>query len=471
MKRIISVFLIITFSIIYIFRACNMDKEVEVSPNHNVSSGRAAGESATGGAIVNENFTGQSDNRGDTKTDTKEMERRSTVIDETGKKCTLKLDGSSIDTTDYVGVSPSACWFGNIVWSQVYKNHFFYVCYKYMDNGYEYSVYKDKGEKLGAITLQYDSSLVNLCIYKDKFYIVLDANLGGYLGEYRPSSVSIVRQIGTLDLNEGKMKVIYNVYNYEGHPRDGWSLANFNYYMPYIFYGDKIYFVTKDKEGDWTLALLGMDERTKKEIVCKYDKINTKHITEKLYFMNHKIYYGEQKGQKIKIYCFDLENCEKSTVLSFHCKKDRNASLGVQIDESYLYCDDYIIPINGGKIVKKSLQYLSEDSFVHNSKYIFYLDTKYKLHRVDKGNLQKDTVVSNNKFFSADCTENELYLKGYDKKWFESDYYKSLMGRYAEGEKEYDYDIDDCTAYEVDNEEMVLYTMDFDGANLRKIKY
>ena len=135
----------------------------------------------------------------------------------------------------------------------------------------------------------------------------------------------------------------------------------------------------------------------------------------------------------------------------------------------YIYSQEYIIPLNGGKMIKKPVQYLHGSAYVHNGKYIFYLDKNYKLHKVDKTNLQNDIVISEEKFFSVDCTEKELYLRKYDKKWFENSGYKSILGVYAEGEKKYDFNPEDTDSDDIVDEEMDLYTMDFDGTNLRKI--
>ncbi len=442
--------------------ACGIKSELEKSPAPSSISGSAVSENATSENIFGEeDITKQDGGKTDSEDTAKGAKSKPpTIIDERGEKCTLKLDRSSIDADD-VGTIPSSCWFGDVIWNQVYKNHFYYVCYEWADDGYEYILYKDRGEKLVTFRFPYYSSDdIDICIYNNRFYLVLPGVDGQHIRE----------RIGTLNLNTGEVSMVHNVTDFEkSYPL--WSRGNFNYYDSYIFYGDKIYFVGNDKNFKRSLITWNIAENFERQTVCNYDKIRKdQDSTGNLFFMNHKIYYGVQKGQEMKLYCFDLENCKKELILSFHCKKERNVSIDVQMDESYLYCEDYIIPINGGKIVNKPLQYLSGDSFVHNSKYIFYLDTKYKLHRVDKKDLQKDKVISNKKFFSVNCTENDLYLKKYDKKWFEADFYKSLMGDYAEGEKEFNYDIDDCTADEVDNEEMDLYTMDFDGTNLEKIE-
>lgn len=426
--------------------SCNLQNQAEIQLDFKSVSGSAVSGSATSSK----------------NTDKGANSKPTTVIDETGQKCTLKID--TINSDD-VGTIPSSCWFGNVIWNQVYKNHFYYVCYnKWTDNGYEYSLYKDKGEKLATFQLLYESDAIDMCIFNNTLYLILtgDDSEGGTHG------VCSREKIGMLNLGTGEISIIYNITDYETPYSLVVAGGNFNYWESYIFYGDKIYFVGNDSNFERSLIAWNIEENFKRQKICKYNKIR-ENRNGKLFFMNDKIYYGERKGQKINLYCFDLDNCKKNLILSFHCKEKRSVAIDIQMDENYLYCNNYIVPINGGKIVNKPLQYLSGDSFVHNSKYIFYLDTKYKLHRVDKKNLQKDTVISDKKFFSIDCTENELYLKKYDKKWFEDDLYKSLMGDYAEGEKEYDYDIDDCTVDEVDNEEMELYTMDFDGTDLEKI--
>ena len=446
-----------------------MDKGVGVSPNHNVSSGRAAGESATGGAIVNENFTGQSDNREDTKTDTKEMERRSTVIDETGKKCTLKLDGSSKDFDD-ISVSPSASWFGNVVWSQVYKNHYYYACLSKNEHNDEYTIYKDSSEKVGSFivdyskyTLAYSNYSIALCIYKDTFYIVIEGSFATGLIEHTGSTM-IVRQIGTIDFTQKKPVIIYNVFNFSNHSvASGWTNINFKSCMPYIFYRNEIYFKSAD-----TLSLIRMNESSEKKEICNYKKLG-RDLNGHLFFMDNKIYYGIEKGKTVKLFCYNLNENSRKKILEYNRKDKSKNIIDIEIDNMYIYSQEYIIPLNGGKMIKKPVQYLHGSAYVHNGKYIFYLDKNYKLHKVDKTNLQNDIVISEEKFFSVDCTEKELYLRKYDKKWFENSGYKSILGVYAEGEKKYDFNPEDTDSDDIVDEEMDLYTMDFDGTNLRKI--
>ena len=87
--------------------------------------------------------------------------------------------------------------------------------------------------------------------------------------------------------------------------------------------------------------------------------------------------------------------------------------------------------------------------FAHNDKYIFYIDSKYKLHRVDKDNLQKDKIISKKKFWGVYCTNNELYLKKY---------YKDMEDFFNKKEEESE---SDPRLFRVG-----IYVMDFDGKEI-----
>lgn len=450
--------------------ACGMNKGKEISPIHNISSGRAIGESVTGGAIVNQSIAEQSYYKDDIKTDTTETKSKfTTIIDETGNKSTLKLDKRNINFDD-ISVSPSMSWFGDVVWSQVYKNHYYYAYLSKNDHDDEYTIYKDYGEKVGSFivdyskyNLAYSNYTIALCIYKDIFYIIIEGSFLTGLIEHTGSTM-IVRQIGTIDFTQKKPVIIHNVFNFSNHSvASGWTNVNLKSCMPYTFYHNEIYFKSID-----TLSIIRMKERSEKKEICNYKKLG-KNMDGHLFFMDNKIYYGIEKGKTVKLYCYNLNKNSRQMILEYNRKDKSKNIIDIEIDNMYIYSQEYIIPLNGGKMVKKPVQYLYGNAFVHNEKYIFYLDRNYKLHKVDKKNLQKDKVISKEKFFSVDCTEKELYLRKYEKKWYENRGYKSILGNYAEGDEKYNFNPEDADSDDIVDEEMDIYIMNFDGTDLRKI--
>ncbi len=92
-----------------------------------------------------------------------------------------------------------------------------------------------------------------------------------------------------------------------------------------------------------------------------------------------------------------------------------NDSVLLSVDDDYIYCQDMAIPRKGGKmqpLLKSALRlkYGGTVLLSSNKKYIFYLDKKYRLHRIDKRTGQ-DVLISEKKLMSVQCMENQIYVK------------------------------------------------------------
>lgn len=52
-----------------------------------------------------------------------------------------------------------------------------------------------------------------------------------------------------------------------------------------------------------------------------------------------------------------------------------------------------------------------------NEKYVFYIDEKEKVHRINK-KTKKDIIISKRNVVGIDCTEDKIYIRVRDKKWY-----------------------------------------------------
>ena len=126
------------------------------------------------------------------------------------------------------------------------------------------------------------------------------------------------------------------------------------------------------------------------------------------------------------------------------------------MDETYIYCQEFAIPRKGGEmrpLLRNAEEYWGgQFAFSTNRKYIFYLDKKYQLHRVDK-KTRKDVKLSKKKWMSVYATDEKIYLVEYD---------EDIVGAYwqeDEGDVVQDHD------YPGEN---ALYCMDFQG-DMKKV--
>ncbi|MBO5486891.1 MAG: hypothetical protein J5988_08205 [Eubacterium sp.] len=412
-KNINFIAIMIVLSLVCLLNACgtNNKKESSSTPtpaspgavSGNAVSGNAVSGSAASGAVVSEGME-----------KTEKEAKTVTVTDETGEKCTLKLDRSRIDFSD-VGVTPSNCDIGNVVWNQVYKNDFYYVCYTGKTNfrdegGFDamYTIYKNHGQMLGVFMLGNDEFpghywyTPDMCIYKDRLYCFLNDD---GIGQHD-------NIIGYIDLRQKKPIILYNVHTNVATfiPIHVYGSNFYDTYSERIIYGDKIFYEGKDRNFTASLFSLNMKQGNQKEVITKMKTVQSES---NWFLMDGKIYFVVEKGKLVSLYSFDLESKRKTKILTYNCFKKLKGDPRIEIDEQYIYSQKFIIPLKGGKMVRKDLH--DDYLFVHNDKYIFYIDSKYKLHRVDKGNLQKDKIISKEKFCSVHCTDKELYLRKYDK--------------------------------------------------------
>lgn len=318
-----------------------------------------------------------------------------TVIDETGKNCKLRL--GDLDETD-AGVGFSSSDF--IEASQISDGHYYYF-----QTGKEgkYTIYRDKRVVVGNFFVK-DGTVIGFAKAGEDFF----ANIMHVKENISYDTVRInLEAEGVEALLENYADVdditIYrgNMY-YDSGMVEPWYMGG--------GYGPGEFLIRRNLDN--------IDQANK---ITSTEQMN--EAKPYLTYIDGKILYGRQKGKEVSLYLFDMETQEQTELIRYKRKKAyartstlSNDSVVVTVDDDYIYCQDMVIPRKGGKMQPLLKNALRRDFFggamlfSSNKKYIFYLDKKYKLHRIDKKTGQ-DTIISDKKLMSVQCMEDRIYVK------------------------------------------------------------
>lgn len=386
------------------------------------------------------------------------------VTDETGKKCTLKLAKlNEKDTGVYFREADPTSVFG-----QIDNGHYYYLK---SNSKREYKIFRDEDVFVGEFTLDY-GYISGFAKYQNDFYAFITIEEGE--AEVETTRQALVR----VDLKNKKVQSIIDDYEKteNADSQDNYFRAD-HLYDYSALYQQCIYHDSRDEVIDKKLDY----QPYKSGKSLQRFSINNKKRTEKilstsnmneakpyLTFVDGQILYGRQKGKKVYLYAYDLNTKKESEILCYKRKKAYKCygvppfhptnydCVFVTMDETYIYCQEFAIPHKGGKmrpLLRNAGEYWGgQFAFSTNRKYIFYLDKKYRLHRVDK-KTRKDVKLSKKKWMSVYATDEKIYLVEYD---------EDIVGAYwqeDEGDVVQDHD------YPGEN---ALYCMDFQG-DMKKV--
>lgn len=381
------------------------------------------------------------------------------VTDETGKKCTLKLAKlNEKDTGVYFREADPTSVFG-----QIDNEHYYYL----KSNGKrKYKICRDEDVFVGEFTLDY-GYISGFAKYQNDFYAFITIEEGE--AEVETTRQALVR----VDLKNKKVQSIIDDYekteNADSQDNYFWADHLYDYsalYQQYIYHDSRDEVI--DKKLDYqpyksgkALQRFSINNKEKREKILSTSNMN--EAKPYLTFVDGQILYGRQKGKKVYLYAYDLNTKKESEILCYKRKKAYKCygvppfhptnydCVFVTIDETYIYCQEFAILRKGGKmqpLLRNAGEYWGgQFAFSTNRKYIFYLDKKYQLHRVDK-KTRKDVKLSKKKWMSVYATDEKIYLVEYD---------ENIVGAYwqeDEGDVVQDHD------YPGEN---ALYSMDFQG--------
>ena len=389
-----------------------------------------------------------------------------TVIDETGKNRKLRLgDLDEKNVASYFCIADPTGKF-----SQVDDGHYYYLK---SDGKRNYSIFQDEEVLIGKFSLE-QGFIHSFVKCGTDYYAIVE------IQKSRFDSLATVKcDLVRIDLERQNIEILISDL-----PEERLFSENSMYwddiyeylviYQGCLFYDSRIE-VTTDKieaefddgdqdfyaPGDYLEKINLQNAKQQSKISCT---VNMNEAKPYLTFVDGKVLYGKQKGEEVFLYSFDLETQKEKEF--FHYKRNKAYkcygaasydSVFLSIDDKYIYCQDFAIPRNGGKmqpLLRNAMQYDNGlIAFSSNSKYIYYLDQKYKMHRIDK-KTKKDTQICKTEMLSVHCTEEKVYAKKYK---------DTLLPLYWD-------DDGDAEAQEVDDPSAsILYCMDLDGKNVKRI--
>ena len=437
--------------------ACGTATEQEESGNAGVNQATSSAVTASDSALTASGAAAGAEKLEESevpkKTDSVKSKKKivKIITDETGKQRKLK--------TEPVNVENKGIYFSSSRWitnySQVQDGHYYYM------RGYN-TIYRDKGEKVGKFWpdddyFYDDCEPIGLVRYKKKFYVLLDWFHETDDGDWENENV-----LAYVDLKKKKAVPLWNMS--EGPLVEGEGFVFCNFYNDFLYYNSRSHW---DESFGRPGNLVKSPLKSQKEQETITTTANLAKAKPYLTYIDGKIYYGLQEGKKVTLYSHDLESGQEEKVFCYKRKDKKKTKIFLDMDEDYIYCQEYLIPRSGGKMIKafadakifKGKSYYEYSprslSYSYNKKYIFYIDKNYKVHRIDK-NTQENRVVSNLKAAEVNCTEDRVYVKVHAGAWYDKKFWKVLFEDdegYIDGGYYYDH----------------LYCMDLDGKNVKRI--
>lgn len=333
-----------------------------------------------------------------------EEERYPEVLDELGIKHPLRLGKINIED---IGQKMIEMRFSSD-YSQVLDGHYYYMRSDYLGN---YIVYRDNKEVVTRFTVK-DAHVSRFLKCGDLFYAFLS-----------PESTD---EEDTLYFPESTDEELYNLVCINQETGNVTILKDMSKDIPWIvssspvlyksflYYEDASALIPDSFSG--RLAGLNLNEGLKKEYIplsCGIEKVFPKPL---ITIIDGKIYYARQDGKKVTLYSLDLESNKDKEIFCYERKDEvKEDGIIVQIDNEYIYCQDFIIPREGGKMKKALKNRLEGAPLSYNDEYIFYIDKKNHLHRIKKGTFKDVLICKEMKVENVECVANKIYVRGYSK--------------------------------------------------------
>lgn len=392
-----------------------------------------------------EQQTRQTESRGGEQNETKnktrigerEEEQYSEVIDGTGVSRQLKL--GEVDGED-VGVNFHLLGFVSD-YSQILDGHYYYLR---TDGSGNYTVYQDKGKKVMSFIISDNHYVEQFVKYGDEFYAFVKADDFSPGGHLHNSLVSI-------DVKTGNVTDVKDMTVEIADDEVWWSGAAF--YKGFFYYEDYSDYYGESDNG-WRrrgrMASLCLDKSLEKKCFPLSSRLESMKERPELSFIDGKIYYGDQQYRTVTLFSYDLGSGEEEEVLRYERTDYNWKDVGhIKIDQDYIYCQDYMIPRKGGKMLQMPKN-ISSQNFTPDGKYLLYLDGKSRLHRISWKSRKDVVICADIKIDGIDCTEEGIYVREDNEAWLEREDMESW---------------DDWADPRSNN----VYYMDFDGKNRRRI--
>ena len=339
-----------------------------------------------------EQIRGREDIYSLTEKDINEGKKYPEVSDELGIKHQLRLGEIDVGNS---GQKLTEMYFSSD-YSQVLDGHYYYMR---SDNLGNHIVYKDNNVVVTRFMVK-DARVSGFLKYGDLFYALLE----------NTEEEKTLNNLACINQETGKVTVLKDMSkDIPLIKRDSPII-----YKGFLYYEDWSTLVPNSFTG--RLARLNLNRELEKEhfpLSCKIENVFPKPwIT----FIDGKMYYGRQDEKKVTLFSFDLESNKEMEIFCYELKDglEKNEIM-LQIDNEYIYCQDYIIPREGGKMMRVLKDRADGVPLSYNNEYIFYIDKNNYLHRIKKDTYSDVLICGEMKVENVECVEDRIYVRGCNK--------------------------------------------------------
>ena len=266
---------------------------------------------------------------------------------------------------------------------QVYEGHYYYL----RREKSSYILYQDEGKKAGSFKANSKYEVAGWAKYGDKFYVRLQ----------NPDKIG-AEELGVANLKKGTLDILGTIGIFSA------EICNDSIFM----YPKKDWIYTIDLQGNviknykWE----GDDRR--------YYAVDEKN----LYFMENPFDWANNK-----YICVDLQTDEKHTIFEYtrdvlnEPRDNYRVSSEIFKNHGDVFVLDNFSDINVLYIITENEKKMKEiinfsEIFTMNDKYIFYTDTKSRIHRWNRKN-GKDKMISSFRAGELQCTDDRLFVQEY----------------------------------------------------------
>ena len=295
---------------------------------------------------------------------------------------------------------------------QVYEGHYYYL----RREKSSYILYQDEGKKAGSFKANSKYEVAGWAKYGDKFYVRLQ----------NPDKIG-AEELGVANLKKGTLDILGTIGIFSA------EICNDSIFM----HPKKDWIYTIDLQGNviknykWE----GDDRR--------YYAVDEKN----LYFMENPFDWANNK-----YICVDLQTDEEHTIFEYtrdvlnEPRDNYRVSSEIFKNHGDVFVLDNFSDINVLYIIteneKKMKEIINFSICTMNDKYIFYTDTKSRIHRWNRKN-GKDKMISSFRAGELQCTDDKLFVQEYVE-WPDGDPFDPF-----------------------ETDAASLYVMDLDGKNMK----
>ena len=255
-----------------------------------------------------------------------------------------------------------------------------------------------------------------------------------------------IQQLAKVNLEKENLEIIYDVSN-EHIAGDGEKLFCC-IYKDYFYLDSRTKWQSYDKRAGKPVRI-DIKGKTMEKLSTT---TNMKKASPYLSYINDKIFYAVNEGEKTSLFSYDLKKKKEQCFLKLPGGENDKTDF-VRFDKDFIYYGKYMI----SRKDKKTFHVLksSDKNVISNEKYVFYLDKTNKIHRLDKQN-KHDIIIRKKPATEISCTEKNLFARVRNKKAY------TKCVRDAADADEF---ADNCEDFYSDN----LYCLDLQGREENKI--